>query len=403
MAITPMIPGTGLIGWQVLQSTLQTQRTAFNKSTEVARDTEYFAEKLGTITSAEELVDDRRLRRVALTAFGLSDQVDSKYLIKRVLEEGTDDDTDLANTLSDSRYKVLAEAFNFKETYTWPFKQEGFAEDIIEKYDAKIRADLDELLSQQAYIDDPTSAALLEATTMATLQDAKAYFVENIDSINSVDEFVLDNKLLKVALGAFGAEDRINSKALLRQVLGGGVSDPNALANVLGDKGLKEMSAAFGFDTKPTTSIQKEGFAQTVIDNYQWQLFENAVSEVDGYIGTALSFQKAAPSLAALDASDNTKWFNVLGDSMMREVFETALGLPAGFSQIDIDKQKEMLIEKSEQRFGITSFSDLEDEDTLNRIIRSYLLQSEISQTSGYGSNQVALTLLSSMNSQQYY
>ncbi|MGP6088725.1 DUF1217 domain-containing protein [Antarctobacter jejuensis] len=398
MAITPMIPGTGLVGWQVLQSTMESQRAAFNASAEISRDTAYFAEKIGTITSGEELVEDRRLLSVALSAFGLSDQVDSKYLLKRVLEEGADDDTDLANKLNDGRYVALANAFDFSETVDYPFQQDGFAEDIVAAYDAKVRSDLASLLAQPEYIDDPEAAALLEEQSLAVLETTKAYFEENIASVDSLDAFLADGDLVKVALGAFGAEDRIRTPALLRQALQDGGTGPGALANVLGDSGLAEMSRAFGFDTEPRTALQGEKFADNIIDNHQWQLFEEAVSNVDPAIGTALSFQRAAPSLAALSSSNTTKWYSVLGDRMMREVFETALNLPAGFSQIDLDKQLEMLTEKAESRFGITAFSDLEDTETLNKVIHSYLLQSQISQTSGTGSNQIALTLLSSIN-----
>lgn len=400
MPITPMIPGTGLIGWQVLQTTLDTQRTAFNKSSDLARDTEYFAEKIGTITSGDELVEDRRLLSVALSAFGLSDQIDSKYLIRRVLNEGTEDDSALANTLNDGRYVALANAFNFEETVDYPFQQEGFADDIVEAYKTNVRADLEDLLAQPEYANDPVASQVLREQTEVSLEITSDYFAEKIGDISSVDELLEDSDLLKVALGAFGADDRVNSKNVLRQVFEQGTDSPTALANILGDQKLIDMANAFGFDTEPTTAIQRENFADTIIDNHQWQLFEGAVSEVDEIIGTALSFQRAAPSLAALDTSDNTKWFNVLGDTMMREVFEKALGLPSGFSQIDIDKQLEVITEKAESRFGIESFADLEDEETLNKVIYSYLLQAEISANNSFGSQQIALTLLSNMGTQ---
>ncbi|WP_323767714.1 DUF1217 domain-containing protein [Antarctobacter sp.] len=402
MAITPMIPGTGLVGWQVLQSTLTTQRTAFNSSSEIARDTDYFAEKIGSITSGEELVKDRRLLGVALSAFGLSDQVDSTYLIKRVLEEGTDDDTALANKLSDGRYVALANAFDFSEKVDYPFLKEGFSDDITAAYDTKVRADLDSLLAQPEYVNDPDAAAALEEQTLLVLETTKAYFEENITSVTSVDDFLADTDLVKVALGAFGAEKWINSPALLKQALVDGGEGPGALANVLGEKGLAAMSRAFGFDTEPSTVLQAEDFASDIIDSHQWQLFEEAVSNVNPAIGNALSFQRAAPGLAGLSSSNNTKWYSVLGDTMMRDVFQTALGLPAGFSQIDLDKQLEMLTEKAESRFGITEFADLEDSEVLNKVIHSYLLQSQVSQSAGTGSSQIALTLLSSINIQRF-
>ena len=401
MPITPMIPGSGLIGWQVLQTTMSKQRTAFNASADLARDTEYFKEKIGTIESGDDLVKDRRLLSVALAAFGLSDQVDSTYLIKRVLNEGAENDGALGNKLKDGRYIALARAFSFEETTSFPFQEDGFAGDILASYDERIRADLADLLEQPEYATNPLAAATLEATVLDALETTKTYFRESIGSVTSVDDLMKDNDLLKVALTAFGVEDRTNSRALLKRVFEEGASDPGALANVLGDRGLIAMTKAFGFDTEPTTAIRTNGFADKIIDNYQWQMFEDAVNEVNPTIGTALSFQRGAPALAGLDSSENTKWFNVLGDSTMREVFQTALGLPGSFSQIDIDKQVEMLKEKAASRFGITQFKDLEDETIRNKVIYSYLLQSDVASNTGFGSQQIALTLLSSIQNQR--
>ncbi|WP_245216419.1 DUF1217 domain-containing protein [Sagittula salina] len=400
MPITPMIAGSGLIGYQVLQTTLTSQQKAFNASADVARDAKYFLENIGSVSSGDELVENRSLLRVALSAFGLSDQIDSTYLLKRVLSEGVEDDKALANKLNDGRYVALANAFNFEETVAYPFQEDGFADTVLAAYDKKIRSDLQGLLAEPEYSGNPIASAALETSVLDALEITSQHFRDNIGSVGSVDDLFSDPDLLKVALGAFGVEDRINSKTLLKRVFSEGADDPDALANVLKDKGLIAMTKAFGFNTEPSTALQAENFAEKIIDNYQWQLFEDAIYEIDPTIGTAMSFQRAAPALAGLDSSENTKWFNVLGDSMMREVFEKALGLPAGFSQIDIDKQLEVLKEKAESRFGIASFSDLEDEKVQNKVIFGYLLQAEIANNASYGSQQIALTLLSSMRQQ---
>ncbi|GAA4221907.1 hypothetical protein GGQ68_000019 [Sagittula marina] len=402
MPITPMIPGSGLIGWQVLQKTMDNQRSAFNASADMARDTAYFREKIGSISSSDELIEDRTLLRVALSAFGLGEEVNSTYLVKRVLAEGAKDDDALAKKLNDSRYVALASAFNFEETTEFPFQKDGFSADIVAAYDAKIRSDLETLLETEEYVNNPLAAATLEAAAIEAMETTKTYFEENIGAITSVDDFLNDDDILKVALSAFGVEDRTNSKNLLKRVLEEGADNPASLANILGDRGLIKLTKAFGFDTEPVTSIQKEDFADTIIDNYEWQLFAEAVDNVNPAIGTALSFQREAPALAGLDASENTKWYNVLGNSMMRDVFETALGLPNGFSQIDIDKQVEMMKEKSKSRFGINSFEDIKDEEVRNKLIYSYLLQTDISSNAGFGSNQIALTLLSSMGNRSF-
>lgn len=113
MSFQPVVLGSGLAGWRFLQRTYESQFDSFNKAPQLDRNTEYFSEKIGSITSAEDLVSDRRLLTVALGAFGLSDDLDNRYFIQKILEDGTSSTDALANKLSDNRYKRLSEAFGF--------------------------------------------------------------------------------------------------------------------------------------------------------------------------------------------------------------------------------------------------------------------------------------------------
>ena len=113
MTYQPVVVGPGITGWRFLQRTYDSEFAAFNKSPQVQRDTEYFLEKISSVTSARELVNDRRLLGVALGAFGLQDDIKNRYFIQRILEDGTQNDDALANRLSDERYKRLSKAFGF--------------------------------------------------------------------------------------------------------------------------------------------------------------------------------------------------------------------------------------------------------------------------------------------------
>lgn len=109
----PIIPANGLVGWKFLERTYETQNSVFQKGTEITRDTDYFEAKIGGIETAEDLVADRRLLRVALGAFGLGGDIDNKYFVKKILEDGTLTDDALANRLADDRYKEFSAAFGF--------------------------------------------------------------------------------------------------------------------------------------------------------------------------------------------------------------------------------------------------------------------------------------------------
>ncbi|MFK7744682.1 MAG: DUF1217 domain-containing protein [Roseobacter sp.] len=133
---SPVIPSSGLVGWRFLQRTYDSQFSAFTQTTQITRATDYFAEKIGSITSAEELVSDRRLLEVALGAFGLQDDINNRFFIQKILDEGTTNEDSLANRFTDERYQNLSAAFGLGAGEESQLGQEGFAADIIAKYQA---------------------------------------------------------------------------------------------------------------------------------------------------------------------------------------------------------------------------------------------------------------------------
>ncbi|MEP1767159.1 MAG: DUF1217 domain-containing protein [Sulfitobacter sp.] len=132
----PVIPISGLGGWRFLQETYDSQFEAFTQSVELQRDVDYFRENIGNVTSAEELVDDRRLLTVALGAFSLQDDINSQFFIKKILEEGSINEDALANRFSDSRYQDMAAAFGFGPGEDLKVGESAFVETIIDRYEA---------------------------------------------------------------------------------------------------------------------------------------------------------------------------------------------------------------------------------------------------------------------------
>ena len=113
MTYQPVVPFGGIGGWSFLSRTREAQQDAFNGSGSVTRDTAYFEEKISQIRTAEDLVSDRRLMRVALGAFGLDEDINNKFFIRKALEETTFDRKSLVNRLSDKRYLEMSKQFGF--------------------------------------------------------------------------------------------------------------------------------------------------------------------------------------------------------------------------------------------------------------------------------------------------
>jgi hypothetical protein len=117
VSFVPALPLGGFAGWRFLERTLERQEASFARSPAGLRDEAYFRANIGTVTSAAELVGDRKLLRVALSAYGLSDDLPNRAFIEKVLASNTMDRGSFVNRLADKRYLELAKAFGFGDPF----------------------------------------------------------------------------------------------------------------------------------------------------------------------------------------------------------------------------------------------------------------------------------------------
>ena len=130
----PVVPTGGIAGWRFLERTLDTQREAFASSAVSQRSIDHFRERIGEVTTAEALVADRRLREVALAAFGLEADIDSIFYVRKILQDGTRDPDALANRIADRRYREFSAAFGFDEPGFPNTVTPGFADRIVARF-----------------------------------------------------------------------------------------------------------------------------------------------------------------------------------------------------------------------------------------------------------------------------
>lgn len=214
-------------------------------------------------------------------------------------------------------------------------------------------------------------------TSVATQRD-EAYFREKIGTIDSAKELVADRRLLNVALTAFGLEDDINYKAFIEKILDDGTLDEGALANKLSDKRYLDLSRAFGFGDFETPRSQISDFPDKILALYERQTFEAAVGEQNNAYRLALNAEHELGAIAAGTASENAKWFTILGNAPLRSVIETTLGLPSSFATIDLDQQLAVVKARTKNLFGSESVSQFTDPAKVEKLVRSYIVRSEI-------------------------
>jgi hypothetical protein len=136
MSFTPVIPLRGYQGWTFLNRTMEAQKNAFLADPAIRRATTAFESRISGVTTAADLVADRQLLDVALTAFGLEGDIDARAFIRKVLDEGTRSDGAFATRLADKRYAAIARAFGFGDGGPRTGLP-GFAEEIIGRFQAR--------------------------------------------------------------------------------------------------------------------------------------------------------------------------------------------------------------------------------------------------------------------------
>lgn len=137
MTYAPALPLGGYAGWAFLRRTMASQTAAFNTAPDLKSDEAYFRAKISQIRTAEQLVADRRLLKVALGAFGLEKDIDNKFFIQKVLQDGTLKAGTLANKLADKQYQKLSATFGFGDFAEPSTKISTFPDKIISAYRAR--------------------------------------------------------------------------------------------------------------------------------------------------------------------------------------------------------------------------------------------------------------------------
>lgn len=174
------------------------------------------------------------------------------------------------------------------------------------------------------------------------------YYLENIGSVKSIEEFVGDSRLFRYAMKAHGLEDMDYAKALMVKVLEEGIDDKGSFANKLSDKRYRDFAETFNFAAHGEETTNSARATTEVTEKYLRQTLEQDAGRQNEGVRLALYFQRKAESL--------TSFYEVLADSALSQVVRTALGLPASFAQADIDKQVDLF----EARLDIEDFKDPE-------------------------------------------
>lgn len=240
---------SGLAGWRVLQRSEDRQLEAIAKDAIVQRSISYFRDRIEVTDSAEKLVGDYRMLSVALSAFGLENDIGSRAFIRKILESDLSDTKSLVNRLSDKRYLRLAQAFDFSGQNNTD--EASFGDRISEAY---VQREFERRVGQT---DETLRLALNARRELES-------FAERTSSNKTLWYEVLGNPpLRKVFEGAFGFGSAYGKLPIDRQV----EEFTKASERLLGTSALSEISTSKSMDRLINTFVARAQISEASANN----------------------------------------------------------------------------------------------------------------------------------------
>lgn len=199
-----------------------------------------------------------------------------------------------------------------------------------------------------------------------------AYFQANIGSIKTIDDFMNNTRIFNFAMKAYGLEDMAYAKAYMKKALTEGVSSNSAFAVKLSDPRFKAFVTAFNFAANGAATTSSDDLKTTAVANYKKVLLEDQAGETDDGLKLALYFKDNIASTASV--------YGILGNKSLYTVVQTALGLPAAMSNVDIDQQAKVIGAKF-------SLDDMKDPKKQDAFIKRFLAVYDMNNNTSANSN----------------
>lgn len=229
------------------------------------------------------------------------------------------------------------------------------------------------LFSFQAITRDLT-ATLKRTSEQPLVAREGEYYLENIGNIDSIDEFLADDRIYRYAMKASGLEDMTYAKAFMRKVLEEGIDDKKSFANSLTDVRYKNFAERFNFKRYDETATTFTRAREGTVDAYVRQVLEEGAGADNEGVRLALYFQRKATGI--------TKPVELLGDTALLKVTETLLGI--SLSTGDVDRNVERIAKQLD-------VEDFQDPEKLGKLLTRFTAMWEISQPSSTAVSGVAL------------
>ncbi|KWV56840.1 flagellar protein [Rhizobium altiplani] len=303
--------------------------------------------------------DDAELWQMALRAFGIGSSEVTKTQFRKILESDPDDPSSYVNQLNDDRFTALRASFNFGSDGNTLVPLLAMSQSVIDDFVADYKENKIRYLTGT------------EATDASDAADTEmTYFNTQMATLKTASDVLADDRLVNLMLVAKGIDPDDVTDNELEKMFASDPDDPESYVSSLSDNRFAEIVASFNFDTDGNLSADQEGTVQQrgdvleTVNNYIRQTLESDQGDSNTGVRLALYFERKAPTISSA--------YDILGDDALYEFFTTTFGLSSYVSNMDVDKQADM----------ITSFIDIDDlgdPDKVQDLIKRFTAMYDVS------------------------
>jgi hypothetical protein len=224
-----------------------------------------------------------------------------------------------------------------------------------------------------------TKDVAAEAKTSAVARDI-ATFTSAVTNATSVQSLLSNPTVLKVLLTANGLADQIPYTALAKKALMSDTSDSSSLANKLSNTSWASAAKAYNFYSNGLSNIQTPATIASITNAYAETVWRNSLDSTTPGLANALTFRSSASAITNVD--------QVLGNSVLRDVVTTVLGLPLEIALQPLEAQEKAITTRQD----LTKFKS---QKYVDQYIQQYLVAKATAATSTTTSTNPLSTITS--------
>jgi hypothetical protein len=205
----------------------------FQKWPSYAQSVAYYRANIGSVTSVDDLLNNRKLLTVALSSFQLESQVDAKGILRKLLTQDPTDSSSLAQQLVDPRYKQFAQAFaGLRSDGGVSVQNPNSVNSVLAGYQSNEYAkwvsnlDNDPSIRQALYFQQTvqdtidisdTGKLFAQFQQSPDVQQSVGAYKTAIAQVSSVNDLLNSPQALNVALAAFNIDPKTVTPDTLRR------------------------------------------------------------------------------------------------------------------------------------------------------------------------------------------